>query len=61
MSIGHKGMLHAAKAMAITAARLHADPALLARAREEYQRTTGGQKCRAPLGETFSNVTISLD
>ena len=26
MSIGHKGMLHAAKAMAITGARLHASP-----------------------------------
>ena len=59
MSIGHKGMLHAAKAMALTAARLHADPAILTRAREEFRATTGGRTYRAPLGETFPVVTIS--
>ena len=61
MSIGHKGMLHAAKAMAITAARLHNDPALLSKAREEYQQLTDGKRYRAPLGETFPKVEISLN
>jgi len=61
MSIGHKGMLHAAKAMAITAARLHGDPALLAKAKAEHQQLTGGKQYRAPLGETFPKVEIALD
>ncbi len=59
MSIGHKGMLHAAKAMALTAARIHADPATLTKAREEFRAATGGRPYRAPLGETFPTVTIS--
>ncbi|MFN8517135.1 MAG: amidohydrolase [Thermomicrobiales bacterium] len=61
MSIGHKGMLHAAKAMAMTAARLHADPTLVEKARTEFQQATGGRPYRAPLGDTFPTVTISLD
>ena len=61
MSIGHKGMLHAAKGMAIIAARLHADPALLARAKEEHLQLTGGKQYRAPLAETFPKVEIALD
>jgi aminobenzoyl-glutamate utilization protein B len=56
MSIGHKGMLHAAKAMAITGARLHANPEILAKAREEHRKTTGGKPYRAPLGDTFPKV-----
>jgi aminobenzoyl-glutamate utilization protein B len=49
MSIGHKGMLHAAKAMAITAAALHTDPTLLTRAQADYREATGGRPYRAPL------------
>jgi len=51
MSIGHKGMLHAAKAMAITAAALHTDPTLLTRAQEDYREATGGRPYRAPLDD----------
>ena len=49
MSIGHKGMLHAAKAMAITAAALHTDPTWLTRAQADYREATGGRPYRAPL------------
>ena len=49
MSIGHKGMLHAAKGMAITAAALHTDPTLLTRAQADYREATGGRPYRAPL------------
>ena len=51
MSIGHKGMLYAAKAMALAAADLCDDPAHLARARAEFQAATGGQPYRSPLPE----------
>ena len=51
MSIGHKGMIHAAKAMAITAASLHDDPSLLNRARDDHREMTGGRAYRAPLAE----------
>lgn len=51
MSIGHKGMLHAAKAMAIAAAEIVDDPDLLARARDEFQRATDGYTYRAPIPE----------
>ena len=37
-SIGHKGMMYAAKVMAIAAAELVLSPALLERAREEFER-----------------------
>jgi aminobenzoyl-glutamate utilization protein B len=49
MSIGHKGMLYAAQALAVTAAELVSDPAHLARARAEFQERTGGQSYRTPL------------
>jgi aminobenzoyl-glutamate utilization protein B len=61
MSIGHKGMLHAAKAMAITGARLHANPDILAKAREEHHQTTEGKPYRAPLGDTFPKVEITIE
>ncbi|HEU5328875.1 MAG TPA: amidohydrolase [Thermomicrobiales bacterium] len=49
MSIGHKGMLYAAQALAVTAAELVSDPAHLTRARAEFQERTGGQPYRSPL------------
>jgi aminobenzoyl-glutamate utilization protein B len=51
MSIGHKGMLHAAKAMALTGAALVRDPALLERARAEHAEATNGKAYRTPLPE----------
>ncbi|MFV0278515.1 MAG: amidohydrolase, partial [Parahaliea sp.] len=41
MSIGHKGMMVAAKTMALTAADLYQDPALLRAAREEFESRRG--------------------
>ena len=41
-SIGIKGMLVAAKTMALTLADLYGDPALLATAKEEFLRRRGG-------------------
>jgi len=49
MSIGHKGMLHAAKAMAIAASDLYRDPALVNAAREEFERETAGRKYVSPV------------
>lgn len=51
MSIGHKGMLHAAKVMAITAAELHDNPSILEQAHNEYIESTGGKPYKAPLPE----------
>ena len=53
MSIGHKGMLHAAKIMALTALDLFADPAHLEAAQAEFKRKMGSQKYRCPLPETM--------
>jgi aminobenzoyl-glutamate utilization protein B len=49
MSIGHKGMLHAAKVMAITAADAIADPALLTQARAEFSAATAGRPFVSPI------------
>jgi aminobenzoyl-glutamate utilization protein B len=49
MSIGHKGMLHAAKTMAITAADFIADPALLERAMAEFTAATAGRPYQCPI------------
>ena len=51
MSIGHKGMMHAAKVMAVTAAELVDNPDVLDRARKEHQEATGGRPYRAPIPE----------
>ncbi len=42
MSIGHKGMLHAAKTLAVTAADLFTDPKLRAAIRAEFEGQTRG-------------------
>ncbi len=49
MSIGHKGMLHAAKAMALTAADLVLDPALLQQAKTEFAESTAGRPFTSPI------------
>jgi aminobenzoyl-glutamate utilization protein B len=51
MSIGHKGMLYAAKAMALLGAKLVEDPDLLAKAQAELKEATGGKPYRTPLPE----------
>ncbi|MGH2550711.1 MAG: amidohydrolase, partial [Thermomicrobiales bacterium] len=49
VGIGHKGMLHAAKGMAITAARLIEDPALLQAAKDEFAASTKGRPYQCPI------------
>ena len=49
MSIGHKGMLLAAKAMAIAAADLVLNPTLLAEAKAEFAESTKGRPYESPI------------
>jgi aminobenzoyl-glutamate utilization protein B len=49
MSIGHKGMLHAAKGMAGTAAKFFVDPELRAKARAEFEASTEGRPYVCPI------------
>ena len=51
MSIGHKGMIHAAKAMALTAAELYTNPDELSKAQAEFTERTAGRPYRTPLPE----------
>lgn len=48
-SIGHKGMMHAAKTMAATAYDLYTCPDLLTAARAEHARATEGRPYRCPI------------
>jgi aminobenzoyl-glutamate utilization protein B len=50
-SIGAKGMLHAAKAMALTAFDLMTKPDLLAAAQKEFKEATAGKPYVSPLPE----------
>lgn len=52
MSIGHKGMLHAAKTMAITAADAILDPSLIERAQAEFKESTAGRPYQCPIPES---------
>lgn len=49
MSIGHKGMMHAAKIMALTAAELYSNPEHLVKIREEFDRETRGKPYISPI------------
>lgn len=49
MSIGHKGMMHAARVMAITAADAIAEPDLLSAARAEFANSTAGRPFVSPI------------
>lgn len=51
MSIGHKGMVHAAKGMAMTAVDLYEDPKLLKAAQDEFKVSTAGNPYKSPLPE----------
>ncbi|HEU0164746.1 MAG TPA: amidohydrolase [Thermomicrobiales bacterium] len=48
-SIGHKGMIHAAKAMAMVASDLITDPALLQKAKDEFTAATAGRPYQCPI------------
>ena len=51
MSIGHKGLAYAAKALATTAVDLYLDPARLAEIRAEFEERTAGAQYRAYIPE----------
>lgn len=48
-SIGMKGMLYGAKVMAVSAMKLVGDPALIERAKEDFQRDTNGKPYVCPI------------
>ena len=49
MSIGHKAMMHAAKAMGIAAINAFIDPTIIHRARAEFEQSTGGKSYVCPI------------
>ena len=49
MTIGHKGMVHAAKVLAIVATDLWEKPELLAAAKAEFTESTGGKPYVCPI------------
>ena len=48
-SIGHKGMLHAAKAMALTGAALFMHPEEIEKAQAEFKDRTDGKPYKSPI------------
>jgi aminobenzoyl-glutamate utilization protein B len=52
MSIGHKGMMHAAKIMAVAAMDLYTDPEHLRAARREFEEATRDKPYVTPLPDT---------
>lgn len=56
-SIGNKASIAAARALALAAARLYEDPALLEKAKAELLQKTGGKyECPIPDGITYADV-----
>jgi aminobenzoyl-glutamate utilization protein B len=53
MSIGHKGMMHAAKVMAVAAYDLYTDPKHLQAVRQEFEAATGDHPYQSPLPDTL--------
>jgi aminobenzoyl-glutamate utilization protein B len=51
MSIGHKGMMHAAKIMAVTAAEIYSNPEHIIKIREEFDQKTGGKEYKPMIPE----------
>jgi aminobenzoyl-glutamate utilization protein B len=51
MSMGHKGMMHAAKIMAVTAVELVSNPDHLVRIHQEFEQRTGGKPYISPIPE----------
>jgi aminobenzoyl-glutamate utilization protein B len=54
MSIGHKGMLHAAKVMAVAAMDCYNNPEHIQKAREEFQQATKGRPYKAMIPEEIT-------
>ncbi len=51
MSIGHKGMMHAAKAMAMTMLDLYENPKMIEEVRQEYKDRKGAEVYKAMIPE----------
>jgi len=51
MSIGHKGMMHAAKTMALSALDLYTNPETIQAAKSEFDRRMGSRKYVCPIPE----------
>jgi aminobenzoyl-glutamate utilization protein B len=49
VSIGHKGMMHAAKGMALAGAKYILDPELIREAREEFEEATKDRPYTSPI------------
>jgi aminobenzoyl-glutamate utilization protein B len=49
MSIGHKGMIHAVKIMALAAMDVISKPEILKKAQDEFKEVTGGTKYQCPI------------
>jgi aminobenzoyl-glutamate utilization protein B len=57
VSIGHKGMLHAAKTMALAAIDCYLDPVHLERARQEFEKATADKPYICPIPGTLEPRT----
>jgi len=55
--IGAKGMLNASKTMAMTAIDLYLQPALIQKAKEEFQKQKGDYQYKALLGDRLPALT----
>ena len=53
MSIGHKGMMHAARILSLTAAEMFTDQTHFTKAREEFERSMAGRKYKPLIPEGF--------
>jgi aminobenzoyl-glutamate utilization protein B len=60
-SIGHKGMMHAAKTMALTAVELYSDPSHLPKIHQEFQQKTGGKPYIPPIPDEFEPPRFKPD
>jgi aminobenzoyl-glutamate utilization protein B len=57
----HKGLVHVSKVMAGTAIAALKDPGLIARAKADHQKRTGGKPYQSPLPEgTTPPLDMSL-
>jgi aminobenzoyl-glutamate utilization protein B len=61
MSIGHKGMIYAAKIMAAAAMDCYTDPTHIEKAREEFQKSTKGQPYKSNIPENVEKALIDVE
>ena len=61
MSIGHKGMIHAAKVMALAAMDCYTDVTHLQKIREEFDQATKGKPYKAMMPEGMVAPNIGHD